>query len=49
MRIPPGLVARADREKVQQILLDLLTNAMKFTPPIGEVVVEADPGSDGTL
>jgi PAS domain S-box-containing protein len=47
VRIPPDLVARADREKVQQILLNLLTNAMKFTPAGGEVVVEASPGRDG--
>ena len=28
---PPGLTVRADREKLQQILLNLLSNAVKFT------------------
>ena len=36
---PPGLVARADREKLQQILLNLLSNAIKFTEAGGEVRV----------
>jgi PAS domain S-box-containing protein len=40
MRSPPGLQALADREKVQQILINLLTNAVKFTPPGGSIGVE---------
>jgi PAS domain S-box-containing protein len=36
---PPDAVARADRSKVEQILLNLLSNAVKFTPSGGSVSV----------
>jgi signal transduction histidine kinase len=35
----PDLTIRADKEKVEQILLNLLSNAAKFTPPGGSIEV----------
>ena len=42
--VPGDIAARADREKVQQVLINLLTNATKFTPRAGRVMVSANYG-----
>ena len=36
----PALAVKADAEKLQQIVLNLLTNAVKFTPPGGHIELD---------
>lgn len=37
---------QADREKLEQVINNLIGNAIKFTPPGGTITLEADPDGD---
>jgi signal transduction histidine kinase len=43
---PPALAVRADEEKVQQIILNLLTNSIKFTDDGGRIEITCEEEED---
>jgi signal transduction histidine kinase len=43
-RTEPGLTVLCDRHLVMRVLANLITNSIKFSPPSGQVRVEADAG-----
>jgi signal transduction histidine kinase len=38
----PAVVVRADRERLQQIMMNLMSNAIKFTPSGGSILLSAE-------
>lgn len=42
----PKLAVRGDRQKVLQIVVNLLANATKFTPASGQITLACDPAGD---
>ena len=46
--VRPGLMLLADERALQQILVNLLQNAVKFTPPEGRIIVRARIAGDRT-
>jgi len=47
--VPPGVAVHADRDRLVQILVNLVDNAVKFTPEGGRIRVEAETGPDGRV
>ncbi|HUQ99077.1 MAG TPA: PAS domain-containing protein [Gemmatimonadaceae bacterium] len=44
LNVPPGVKVFADIDKTRQILINLLANALKFTPAGGRIAVEVKDG-----
>ncbi len=49
LEVPPGMTALADERGVEQVLINLLDNAVKFTAPQGVVTVFARSGAAGVV
>lgn len=47
VRVAPGLSARLDRDRFQEVIDNLVSNAIKYTPRGGEIAVEVTGDSEG--
>ncbi len=47
LAVPAGVWARGDAARLRQMLLNLLTNAARHTPPDGRIAVRAEAERDG--
>ncbi len=48
-RVPARCLVRADRDRLAQILVNLVDNAVKYTPAGGAVTLQAAPEDDGRV
>ncbi len=46
IKIPASLKLNADKGQIERALLNLLSNALKFTPPKGKISIEAQKDQD---